>query len=233
MVSRVRIPTLILIFFMIDLALGIAYIFTYYLADRPATTLPVFLDLKQEGNLPTWYSSIQWFCVATLLGIFAQRNFRLSQSKSWLLVILPLVFLALSLDESARIHEWLGNKSDIFLPDASRENTLFSRTGIWMFLIGVPFVTFFVGLILSIRTYFRRTPGALVKILVGMAITLGGATGVETLTNFVAPHSVYDVLYVFSEELCEMLGSTLVLWGSYELLYRYGFAIRLDKVETD
>src|SRR5215217_4938694 len=123
MVSRVRIPTLILIFFMIDLALGIAYIFTYlvlrYLADLPDTMMPVFLDLKREGNLPTWYSSIQWFCVATLLGIFAQRNFRLSESKSWLLVILPLVFLAFSLDESARIHEWLGNKSDIFLPDAS------------------------------------------------------------------------------------------------------------------
>jgi len=232
MVSRVRIPTFILIFFIIDLALGVAYIFTY-LAERSDKMLPVFLDLKQEGNLPTWYSSIQWFCVATLLGIFAQRNFRLSQSKSWLLAILPLVFLAFSLDEAARIHEWLGNKSDIFLPDTSRENALVSRTGIWMFVIGVPFLALFVGLILSIRTYFQRTPGALVKILLGMAITLSGALGVETITNFVAPHSVYDVLYVLSEELCEMLGGTIVLWGSYELLYRYRFAFRLDKVETD
>jgi len=172
--------------------------------------------------------------VATLLGIFAQRNFRLSQSKSWLLVILPLVFLAFSLDEVARIHEWLGSKSDILLPGGSRENTLhFLRTGIWMFVIGVPFLTLFVMLILSIRTYFQGTPGALVKILLGMAIMLAGATGVETLSNFVARDSVYDVLYVFSEEMCEMLGSTIVLWGSYELLYRYGFAFRLDKAETD
>lgn len=230
--SRGRMPTVVLAFFMIDLALGVAYVLNY-LADRPYWKLTSFLDLDQEGNLPTWYASMKWFCVATLLGIFALRNFRLSQSKSWPLMLLPLVFLALSLDEVAQIHEWMGRRSDVYLPNASRANTLFSKTGIWMFVVGLPFVAFVVLLIRSVRTYFQRASGALVKICLGIVIMLTGAIGIETLSNFVTPNSVYAVLQVFSEELCEMLGSTVVFWGSYELLYRHGFAFRLERVDAD
>jgi hypothetical protein len=231
-VARVRIPTLMLIFFIIGVTLGMAYIFNY-LAGRPSGIMTIFLDLDREGNLPTWYSSIKWCCVAVLLGIFTHRNFNPTQRKSWLLMLLPLMFLLLSLDEVAEIHERLCRKSDIFFPGASRENTLLSETGIWMLVIGVPFLALFVGLMLSIGAYFRRAPGALIKMFLGMAISVAGAIGVETLTNFVAPNSVYEVFQVFSEELCEMLGSTIVLWGSYELLDRHGFALRLDRTEID
>ena len=43
-------------------------------------------------------------------------------------------------------------------------------------------------------------------------------SGIETLTNFITPGSVFGVLQVLSEEFCEMLGGTIVLWGSYELV---------------
>ena len=202
---------------MIDLALGMAYILNE-LAGRPYVRLTAFLDLGKEGNLPTWYSSIQWFCVAILLGIFAHRNFSLSQRKSWLLLTLPLLFLVLSLDEVAQIHEWLGKMSDMLLPGGSRKNTLFSQTGIWMFAIGVPFLALFVVLILSLRIYFQRVPGAFAKIFLGTLFMLAGTIGIETLTNFITPGSVFGVLQVLSEEFCEMLGGTIVLWGSYELV---------------
>lgn len=229
---RRRMPTVILIFFIIDVALVMAYSFNY-LADRPYRWVTRFLDLNRESNLPTWYSSMQWFCVAALLGLFAQRNFSPAQRKSWFLMILPWLFLALSLDEVALIHESLGHASDSLLPGASRTGTVFSRTGIWMFVIGMPFLAFFVGLILSIRTYFQRAPGALVKILLGMAIMLGGAIGIEIFMNVVTPGSGYAALQVLSEELGEMLGSTIVLWGSYELLDRHGFAVQLDRTKSD
>ena len=73
LIRRAQIPALILIFFMIDLALGMAYILNE-LAGRPYVRLTAFLDLGKEGNLPTWYSSIQWFCVANPAG-----NIRASQ----------------------------------------------------------------------------------------------------------------------------------------------------------
>lgn len=224
MQRRTRVPAVVATFFVADLTLGAAYILDY-LADHPYGQLSLFLDLNKEGNLPTWYSSVQWFSVAILWGLFAQRNFRRSQAASCLLLILPLVFLALSLDEVAQIHEWLGVRSDSLLPGASRKNTMFSHTGIWMLVFGVPFVAGFTALALSLRSYFCRAPGAFRKILWGMAVMLAGALGIEMLSNFVVADSLYGTLQVFAEELSEMLGATMVLWGSYELLAAEGIVL--------
>jgi hypothetical protein len=198
------------------LSLGAAYVLNE-LIGNPYGWLTSFLDLNDEGNLPTWYSSIQWFCVATLVGIFAQRNFSLSERKSWLLLTLPLLFLMLSVDEVAQIHEHLGVESDKMLPGGSRRNTLFGRTGIWTILIGLPFLALFVALIFSLRIYFKTAPSAFAKIFLGMLFMLGGAIGIETAQNFITS-SIFGVLQILLEELCEMLGATVVLWGSYELV---------------
>ena len=227
-----RLPLLILVFILIDVSLGLGYIINE-IVERPSVKLTMLLDLDNESNLPTWYSSIQWFCVAIMLGLFAHSNFWLAQRRSWLLPVLPLVFLALSVDEVARIHEWIGERSEILLPGGSRANTPLPETGIWMFVVGVPFLAAFVWLISSLRMYFQDTPNALIKVFAGMLITLSGAIGFETLTNLVVPGSMYGILQVFLEEFCEMLGGTIVLWGSYELLLAHGFAYSLGSVHFE
>lgn len=231
MPPRARIPPVILIFFGIDMALGLAYVVNY-LVGQPFRPLTRLLDLNGECNLQSWYSSMQWLCVAILLGIFAYRNFNRSSRRSWLLVALVLVFLAFSVDEVAQIHEGLGRRTDIMLPGGTRKDTPFAHTGIWMFVLGVPFIIFFGWLAYSVRVYFRRTPSAFVKIVLGVAIFLTGAIGIETLSNLVVPGSAFDILENFVEEaVFEMVGSTIVLWGSYELLNQHGFALRLDEVK--
>jgi hypothetical protein len=232
MLPRSRIPPVILIFFIIDLALGLAYIVNY-LAGQPFRPLTLLLDLNGECNLPSWYSSMQWLCVAILLGIFAYRNFSRSSRRSWLLVALALLFLAFSVDEVAQIHEGLGKRTDIMLPGGTRKDTPFAHTGIWMFALGVPFILFFGWLAYSARVYFRRAPGAFVKLVLGMVVFLTGAIGIEALSNLVVPGSAFDILENFVEEVMfEMVGSTIVLWGSCELLDKHGFAVRFDKVAT-
>lgn len=226
-----RIPSLILVFFVIDLGFGLAYLGDY-LAGRPSRMLTGFFDLDREANIPAWYSSIQWFCVALLLGIFANRHVSLSRPKSWPIAALSLVFLVISVDEVAVIHEQIGGLSDRLLPGASRGNIVFSRTGIWMFLLGVPLVVLLLKLILLVRPYFRRAPRALVKMFLGVAIALVGAIGIEILSNFVTQGSANSVLQVLAEEMWEMLGGTITLWGSYELLQANEFGLKLDKVEV-
>lgn len=233
MTSWLGVPVPMLVFFAMDIGFGVAYLLLYLDAILYPAILTPLLDLDGEANMPTWYASVQWFCVAGLLAIFSIRNFSFSQKRSWLLLALPLLFLGFSLDEVAMIHEEMGVQSDRVLPGGSRKNTPFIKTGIWMFLIGVPFAAFLAGLILSIRPYFRRTPGAFVKLCLGLAVTLVGAVGIETLANFTTPGSAYAMLQVLTEEVFELLGSTIILWGSYELLAEHRFEIKIDRVAID
>lgn len=232
MKNHSRVPTVILVLFGINLALGILYIANYY-AGQPVSKLNTFLDLNGEHNLPTWYSSIQWFSVAALLGLFAYRHLRPLSLRSWMLAMLPLIFLAMSLDEVAEIHEWVGLKSDALLPGGDREHTVFSYTGIWMFLLGVPFFVIFSLMVYSLRHYFLATRGALYKMFFGVVIMLAGALGVETISNFVTLDESVGVFTILSEELFEMFGATVVLWGAYELLDRHGFSIVQKKSLAD
>ncbi len=211
--TQIRGSTVVRVFFVTDLVLGAAYVINF-LAGAPSWTLTVLVDLNEEGSLPSWYSSMQWFCVAMLLGFFARRNFERSQPRSWLLLALPLLFLALSMDEIVQIHEVLGAKTDALLPAASRESSPFPRTGIWMFVIGGPFLVVFGVMMLCLRQYFRASPGAFGKIVSGMAIMLAGALGIEVLANFVGADPIYDLLQTTAEEMMEILGATVVLWGS-------------------
>jgi len=59
---------------------------------------------------------------------------------------------------------------------------------------------------------------------------IAGAVGLESLANLVPDkQSGYGTLQVFAEELCEMLGGTVTLWGGYELLERYGMALKFGE----
>ena len=221
-------PTLVVICFLIDLSLASLYALNYGIG-QPSRTLTLFIDLDREDNLPTWYSSIQWFGTASLFFIFALANFRRGRLESWLLLLLPLIFLGFSLDEVAQLHELFGGRSDSLLPGGTRLGTGFSRTGIWMFLLGLPFAIFFGALAWALRTCFQRAPGAFVKTFAGVALMIVGAVGIESLANLVPDRQAgYGILQVFAEELCEMLGATVTLWGGYELLERHGFALKIN-----
>lgn len=228
MPARARIPPLILVLLAIDLAIGLAYVLNYW-AGRPYRPLSLLLDLNGECNLPSWYSSVQWFGAAALFALFAYRRFDRSSPRSWLLIVVALMFLAFSFDETVQIHEAVGKRTDVLLPGGARAGSAFGHTGIWMFVVGIPFLVFFVYLILATRIYFEQAPGAFVKLLAGMGIFLAAATGIEALSNLVTPGTAYDVLENFFEEVLEMAGSTIVVWSGYELLCKDEFSFGVDR----
>ncbi len=202
-----KIPFIIELFFLADLTLAVIYLYSHNIHFIK------FFDLDKEVSIPTWYSSIQLFCISVLSGLFAYRKFNRLDIRSWILLLLPLLFLTLSMDESAAIHEWFGHVTDFILLNAPRKETLFKKTGVWMFVIGVPFLISFVALMCSIKKYFDNKNFLL--ILFGMVILLSGALGVETISNLVSNKLYY--IEVFYEELLEMLGATIILWGFYNL----------------
>lgn len=219
-----KISPLILVFFAGDLAVALLYLLNWEL-HQPFHKLNLLLDLDGEASLPARYSSVQMFLVACFLAIFAYTKFDRKNKASWVLSLWPLVFLALSLDEIVQIHEWLGSKSDIFLPGGTRARTIFSTTGIWMFLLGIPFLVFMLGLIYSLKKYLGGKLPVVVKLLAGLLIFVGSATGIETISNFVQPASAGHIIQIFCEELGEMIGGTFFLWAADELLATTGFSL--------
>lgn len=208
-----RLPTLILVCFLVDVGLCGLYVGNF-LIGQPSQKLTSLVDLNGENSLAAWYSSTQLFGICILGAIFAQNRIR-KDHRAVLLVGLPLLFLAMSIDEAVQIHEWLGAKSDRLLEGGTREQTMFAKTGIWMFVIGLPFTALFLAWAYSIKKYTSEKPHCLRRMVLGMVVLLAGALGFEFASNWTTGTTY--VLGVVAEEFCEMAGATIILWAVYEL----------------
>lgn len=206
-------PGLVRSLFCIDLALVAVYAVNFAIG-QPSYFLTRLVDLNAEANLPTWAASLQLAAIALLLLLTLPRHPRGSPAYRAVLGLGALM-LFLSLDESATIHEWVGTLSDRFLHGGTREGTLVPRTGIWMFLL-VPavllWVWWFVRPLLNgpFRPPKIRWLGAF-----GLLALLGGAGGVDLLSNFVAVDSLSGTVMVILEEGSELVGQTLLVWAAY------------------
>jgi hypothetical protein len=228
-----RIPVLIALAFAMDIGLAILPLVDFW-AGSPFTSLRNVFNLDREHTLPTWYSSMQWFCAAVLFALFAVHAYR-SRLHGWLSVgALSLMCFAFSVDEITAIHEFLGRVSDRLFQGGTREGTALWNTGMWPFLIGVPVILVIALLVRSMRVVFvANAPGALPKLIAGFVIMFTGALGIELAANLLdaVPDSRGLVLgQVVLEEFLEMLGVTFILWSAYELLLAYGFELRMPAV---
>ncbi|MFQ6613949.1 MAG: hypothetical protein ACE5D1_03815 [Fidelibacterota bacterium] len=214
---------MIKILFLVNFLLLILYILNALLGE-PYSWLTQFIDLNDESNLPTWYSSVQLFLAALLTGSYVWSLPKETAGKAILYWSWPLILLFLSLDEVAMIHETLGDLSDALIPGGSRFTTPFSITGIWMFIIGVPFVLVMLVLGLFIHRFQHWPRKIQVLFLSGMGIFLGSAIGIETLSNWLRFGAEY-YLEVCLEEIGEMTGETLLVWAGLELVRRQGLRL--------
>lgn len=206
-----------MIFFLIDIGFCIAYIINY-LIGQPFGILTRLLNLNSEDSLSTWYSSTQLFCVFILSALFSYYKIK-QNNKSLILFIFPIIFLLMSIDESVQIHEWLGSMSDILFSSGHRKGTYFQKTGIWMFVIGLPFLALFLLFAHSLKQQISDKPSSLKKLVIGMLIMLTGALGFELLSNFT--ENTLLVIEVVFEEGLEMIGVTVMLWAVYDMAIDY------------
>ncbi len=218
------IPSIILVFFAVDIGLSTAYLLNYIIGE-PFGILNKLVNLDGEDSVATWYSSIQLFCVFFLAAVYTSENIDRQNARSWMLIGFPLLFLALSIDESVQIHEWLGERSDALLPGGSRKDTIFKRSGIWMFVLGIPFICCFYIWFSSVKQYFKKDGTEYLRIVYGIVVFLIGVLGFEAISNFFSDetHSIGFILITCGEETLEMAGVTIILWGVYEMVCKKGF----------
>lgn len=191
--------------------------------------VPLF-DLDEEQNVPTWFSSIALLLCSLLLAFIASETERQKKPYYYNWAVLAGIFLFLSIDEYASLHEGFTNPL--------RES--FNLTGYFYFAWVIPYGLVLIGLMIFYYKFLFSLP---VKtrnnfILAGL-LYLTGAIGFDMLGGF--QWELYDkydpafniylyVLYSTIEEILEMTGIAIFIYG----LSRYigeelkGIAIKID-----
>lgn len=200
---------------------ALAYIVIHILhADLRWGPLRPLFNLDGENSLPTWMSVIQLFAVATLLFLAAANNRQQVHVPNAILLIAGLVFVWLSADEQAQLHENLTYQSRRLGMD---EFAAIGPWGAWIYAYAALGV---LGLALCwkyVRALWRHFRPVAVVGLAGAAVYIAGAAGFEAasfpIRESADTHSIHLVMIAF-EELLEMIGVSVILYAALTLANR-------------
>jgi hypothetical protein len=168
-------------------------------------------DLNEEANIPTWFSSSLWLLAAFVaLAIFQTHRDRGFPNGGFWLGMVPL-FLFLSTDEAAELHELVGR----LLGQPLEESAVLKFTYAWVFfglglllLVGLLYLRFLFRLERHIRVLIVLS--ALVFVTGAVAVeSVGAAVDMGTLANFPLGQSWRRMIIL--EELLEMMGVILLV----------------------
>jgi hypothetical protein len=167
-------------------------------AESPIAALRWF-DVNSERNVPTAWSAALLLASAVLAAVLALRRDGLGSA--WLLVAATAGYLAL--DESIEIHEWLAPAGSAVAGNALH----------FAWVIPGAALAAVVGGILLAR--LRRQPEQVRRrLVIAGGVYLTGALLLEALSGIVlrylGPREMY-IAVTAAEELCEMLGASLLL----------------------
>src|ERR687883_1117685 len=179
-------------------------------------------SLDKEANVPSWFSSALLLTAAAMLALVALDALgrKARWGRHW--AGLSVVFVVLSLDETAEIHERIGSwlRAHLHLHGPLHYAGVIPMLALALF-VGITYLRFLVALPASTR----------LGIVVSSAIYISGAAGVEAISGWWAEgHGSKStgllVLSTFEENL-EMIGTTLFILVVLAYLARFGRAVAL------
>ena len=178
-------------------------------------------SLDGEANVPAWFSSALLLSAAALLALVAVDAFlrRERWARHW--TGLSLVYVLLSLDETAEIHERIGSwlRAHLDLHGPLHYAGVIPALALAAF-VGIAFLRF-------LRALPRVTR---VGIVVAAALYVFGAAGVEAMSGWWAEsHQGSTALLLVStvEENLEMAGTTIFILVVLHYLARFGRPVSL------
>jgi len=232
---KIALTLAILAFYFATQSLITEYLIENILDTDVHSALVLVLDLfsvNVEESIPTWYATLLLFGAVLLLAMIAtakyahQDRFR----RHW--AGLALIFLYLSMDEGAAIHEIF---SDVL-------EQLFAPSGYLYFawvIVAVPLVILFI--VLYFRFLFQLPPRTRNLFILAGVVYVGGALVVEGISAnrwYLDGGQSFEYLAIATiEELSEMLGAVILIYAllAYivQMQYVIGFIPPLDATETD
>jgi hypothetical protein len=188
-------------------AIGAAGQLVLYLS-HPGKTLQVVIsrfDLNGEGTIPSWYSTVLLFSAAALLWLVSRRDQK-GLGRHWL--VLAVIFVLLSLDECASLHE------RTIKPLRDKLHT----SGVFYFAWIIPAMAMVATLGIAYLPFLRRLPRKTQRLFVAAAVLyLMGAVGMEMVSGvWVQQHDEANLtaaMLAVPEELLEMIGVSVFIYA--------------------
>jgi hypothetical protein len=184
---------------------------------------PLF-SLSYEGNLPSWYSAMLLFGCSVLLGLAAADARRSSAPHPRRWALLALVFLYMSLDEAAELHEHLGGLLELH---GALYFSWVVPAAVVVAVLGVAYLPFLRDL--PVRTRWR--------FIVAGVIYVGGALLMELplgwWTERAGDDNLVYALLDFVEESLELAGTSLFLAALLDYLGGRGLVIRVGEAPSE
>lgn len=169
----------------------------YYIGDPDTFDFVKMFDLDMEANVPTLFSSLLFAIASFLLFLNGKKEY--GKRRYWW--GLSMIFLFLSFDESAKIHENIGDFTENFV-DASG----------FLYYPWVISYSLFVVVLSAVyfRFFWKMKRKIFWKFVLAAAIFLSGAIGFELLGAYESSQHgtdtpLYSLLYTIEESL-EMFG---------------------------
>ncbi|MCB0034443.1 MAG: hypothetical protein KDE51_10510 [Anaerolineales bacterium] len=186
------------------------YILENVLGNARGEISSALLDLfsvNAEETIPTWYATLLLFTAAGLLFLIAALKKKKEQPYARHWFGLAAIFLYLSMDEGAVIHEIA---SDVI---EARFETSGYLTFPWVALF-VPLVIVFA--LVYLRFLFHLPANTRYLFTAAGLLYVGGAAGIEVISANVYGESGITFTYLAIatvEELCEMLGVVVFIYA--------------------
>ena len=185
--------------------------------------IPLRFNVGEDASIPTWYSSFALLLCSVLLAAIAAAKKRHNDRFTFHWAALSILFLLMSMDEVATIHEALGESvgvvAELFF-DYDPGGLLYAAWvipgAIFVLVVALAYLSFFFHLPRKTKLWF----------LVAGVLFVGGALGMEMLSARLSsfygwenlenmPNNVKMVIAVQTalEELFEMLGVVVFIYA--------------------
>jgi hypothetical protein len=149
--------------------------------DKDLRKLLRLFSAGRDTSVPTWYSSLTLLLCSALLGIIAAVKKRYGDRYTLHWGVLSIIFLLMSVDEVAKIHEAVGNVSRPLAESAGFIPSSFIKY-FWHYLWIVPGAVFVLVVLLTYLRFLAHLPRkTLLLFLAAGALFVGGALGMEIL----------------------------------------------------
>jgi hypothetical protein len=188
-------------------------------------TLNMF-DLNRENNIPTWYASISFVLCSMASWLMATLKSGEKQSLYW--KIMALIFLGMSIDEAASVHEY----------GASLLKGQFNFSGYWHFAWVIPaLILIILGIVFFFRFWWSQPSRIRFTLAAGAIIFFTGSVGMEMIGGKLIEQKGYSdpvyMLLTLTEEIMELTGLWLFQYALLEslALHQFSQVVRITNSE--